>query len=89
MAGKVFVRKLEASNRPLRAQMELAAAGMPSVADGEIKIALAQQAGDEARPFRLLEQRRACEAATKTLTIAGELRGAAARKLGTPRFPGC
>lgn len=36
---------------------ELAARWMPSVPDWEIKIALAQQAGDEARHFQLLEQR--------------------------------
>ena len=165
---------------------ELAAAWMPSVPDWEIKIALAQQAGDEARHFQLVEkrltqlgisltdfapprenqlfaflksletpvekiaagqftleslaykvnntfleycllvgdqetaqlyrnfiqpdelhhhqmgrrllekyattddtQRRAREAATKTLTLARELRAAAAQKLGTSCFPGC
>lgn len=36
---------------------ELAARWMPSVPDWEIKIALAQQAGDEARHFQLLEKR--------------------------------
>lgn len=34
-------------------------------------------------------QRRAREAATKTLALAGELRTAAAAKLGTTCFPGC
>jgi uncharacterized ferritin-like protein (DUF455 family) len=36
---------------------ELAAMWMPSVTDWEIKIALARQAGDEARHFQLVEQR--------------------------------
>lgn len=36
---------------------ELAAMWMPTVTDWEIKIALAQQAGDEARHFELVEQR--------------------------------
>ncbi|MBI2956453.1 MAG: ferritin-like domain-containing protein [Acidobacteria bacterium] len=36
---------------------ELAARWMPTVADWDIKIALAQQAGDEARHFILLEKR--------------------------------
>ena len=36
---------------------ELAAMWMPTVSDWEIKIALAQQAGDEARHFQLVESR--------------------------------
>jgi hypothetical protein len=36
---------------------ELAAAWMPSTAEWDIKIALAQQAGDEARHFQLIESR--------------------------------